>query len=149
MPHIVYEALRLLYLATLIGACSYAFWRGGEDERIGAGIQLASSLASLPAAWLAGRSGWQAGHLPLLAVDLLTLVAFVWLAMRSRKFWPLWVAGFHLNAVLTHLAKLLAPTALPAGYALVQGFWAYPLMAALIVGTRNQSRMRHRHAQAV
>lgn len=140
MPHVVYEGLRLLYLTALIAACGYALLRGGRDERWCATVQILASFASLPAVWVQGAAGWHGTQYAVLGVDLAALAAFVSLAMRSDRFWPLWVAGFHLDAVLTHLAKLIAPTAVPAGYALLQGFWAYPLMAALAIGTYSHSR---------
>ena len=140
MPHPAYEALRYLYLVTLLAACGYAAWRGGVAERWGAGIQFTTSFASLPAVIIAGAAGWETGQGALLLVDLIALAAFMTLALRSTAFWPLWVAGFHLDAVLTHFAKLIAPDTLPKGYALLQGFWAYPLMAALVVGAWHHAR---------
>jgi hypothetical protein len=72
---------------------------------------------------------------PVFAVDLLTLIAAVSLAVAVDRYWPLWFAGFPLVAVATHLASMVQIAIVPKAYALAQGFWAYPMMAALFIGT--------------
>ena len=129
-----------LFLACCAG---YAMLRGGQPERLGGIILIAGSVLS----W-AGASreavrfhGMENG---ILLIDLAVLAAFLTLALKSDRFWPLWVTGFHLVAVLTHLALLADPTVVPRAYALAQGFWAYPMLIALAIGTNIYRRTRGR-----
>jgi hypothetical protein len=71
-----------------------------------------------------------------MTVDVLAFIAFVALAYRSKKFWPIWAAASQLVAVLTHWAIALDPSVVRTIYATAQPFWAFPVIAALAIGTR-------------
>ena len=45
-----------------------------------------------------------------LLVDLAVLAAFVAVALRSDRFWPLWVAGLQLTTSVAHFLKAIDPT---------------------------------------
>lgn len=122
--------LVLLYWVSVSATCYLAWRSGGPDERRGAAILLIGSILSVIACSPLPRR-FQGGEPGLLAVDLAVLLSFVTLALRSTRPWPIWVAGFHLVAVATHVAVLAQPLILPRAYALAQGFWAYPMMLAL------------------
>ena len=69
------------------------------------------------------------------------LLSFVLLALGSRRFWPLWVAGFQLTSVLSHFLKTLHWDMIPQVYAAAERFWIYPIFLAIVVGTwRNHKR---------
>jgi len=125
--------LSMTYWVCLAACCAIAWRRGGECERIGASILAAGSAAS---ALICSHAGFrfQGSELGLVVVDVAVLVALVVLSLRSPRVWPIWVAGFHLVAIMTHAAVFVHPAILPRAYALAQGFWAYPMMAALAVG---------------
>jgi len=74
-------------------------------------------------------SGW------FLFVDLCVLGGFVKLLFDSRKYWPIWVGSLQLISVVIHLLDLLVPKTLPAAYAMLQGFWVYPMFFAIMMGT--------------
>ena len=40
-----------------------------------------------------------------MAVDVSLFGLFLFIALRSQRFWPLWVAGFHLVTVAAHAIK--------------------------------------------
>jgi len=111
--------------------CTYAVLYGGKDERLGA-ILLAAAAVLSP---LSLVRGWAAPELGITLVDVGLFAALLALAMRSRAFWPIWAAGFQLCAVAVHLVAGLSPSMLPAAYAETLALWAYPVLAALAVGT--------------
>ena len=42
----------------------------------------------------------------VLIVDLATFAGFTFVALRSDRFWPLWVAGLQLTTLMSHAFKL-------------------------------------------
>ena len=80
----------------LLAVCVYAWLRGGADERVVAATCLAGTLATMLAiSPLRQRyAGVEEG---LLLVDLAVLAGFITVALRSKRFWPLWVAGLQLT----------------------------------------------------
>ena len=129
----------VLYLIFLVATLTYALRKGGKDERLGAVTILAGTLLSEFASHLgpnAGGAGWARADIDMMAIDMAALIAFVAIAYRSTKFWPIWAAAAQLVAVLTHLAVILNPPLLRTIYATAQPFWIFPVLAALAIGTR-------------
>ena len=76
-------------------------------------------------------------------VDLAVFVGFLWVALRSERFWPLWMAGLQLTAILGHVLKAIDVELFARAYAAALVFWAYPMLLVLAIGTwRNQRRTR-------
>ena len=126
----------------LLAVCIYAWWRGGADERVVAATCLAGTAATMIAiSPLRHRySGVEEG---LLLVDLAVLAGFVTVALRSKRFWPLWVAGLQLTTSIGHLLKGVDQDLLPKAYGAALQFWSYPILIVLAVGTfRRHQRLR-------
>lgn len=142
----IYFALRILYIVTLLVTCSVAFWKGGRTERLGALIILIGSGLTI---WVeqAHMFDWRHERTGLVIVDLMVLVAFFALALQTNRFWPLWATAFHLIAVATHLIIFIQPPRVLQAYAIIQGFWAYPMLAAILIGSLGAWPL-HRRATA-
>ena len=95
-----------VYWTILLLICAYAFWRGRTDERTAAATCLAASLVQILviSPTLHRYSGLEVG---VLLVDLAVLAVFVAIALQSSRFWPLWIAGLQLTAILGHLLKVV------------------------------------------
>ena len=79
-----------------------------------------------------------------LAIDATMLAAFIVIALRSDRFWPLWVAGLQLTISISHLLKAIQPDLLPIAYGVAERFWSYPILIILAAGTwRSQRRTEH------
>lgn len=130
----------ILYFIGLVGACVFALVRGGRTERAAVGIIVAAALLSQIASLMGNR--WHSFEVYIMAVDAVTFIAFVVLAKRSRKFWPIWAAAAQLIGTLTHLVVLFEPSIVLEVYASTQPFWAVPVILALTVGTRGERRLR-------
>ncbi|HMT40637.1 MAG TPA: hypothetical protein PKC48_13850 [Sphingorhabdus sp.] len=129
---------KLLYYIVLAATLAAAFWRGARSERWGAVTALAGSLASTLTAL---NANWSGLIIQLLVIDLLVLASFWWLAIHSRRYWPYWVTGWQLVAVLVHLQRALFDDILPAPYALMTMYLAYPtLLLILFASLQNQRR---------
>ena len=130
----------ILYFIGLIGACVYALAKGGGTERAAVGIIATAALLSQVASLMGNR--WHGFEAYIMAVDAVMFVAFVALAKRSRKFWPIWAAAAQLIGTMTHLVVLFEPSVALEVYASTQPFWALPVIVAMIVGTRGEARHR-------
>lgn len=124
----------LIYNGLLFGSCGYAFLRGRSDERLTAAICVIASLTSVA---LLGpvRMRYSSVELGVLAVDILTLVAFTYVALRSDRFWPLWISGLQLTTSVAHVLKAFQPDLMPIAYAAAGRLWSYPILIILAVGT--------------
>lgn len=132
-----------LFFLLLFAVAAFAFWRGSRDERIVAAICLLGATASvIVLSPLASR--WQSLEIGTLMVDLAVLGGFLVVALRSRRFWPLWVAGLQLTTTIGHVLKGVSPELLPQAYGAALQFWSYPILLILAVGTW---RSYHRRQQ--
>ena len=132
----------IIFGPLLLAVCLYAWFRGGSDERAVAATCLAGTVATiLVISPLRQRyAGVEEG---LMLVDLAVLTGFVTVALRSRRFWPLWVAGLQLTTSLGHLLKGVDQHLLPRAYGAALQFWSYPILLILAIGTyRRHRRLR-------
>jgi hypothetical protein len=120
----------------------YALMRGSRDERYVAIICLVGAIVTtLVLSPLAQR--FESVETPVMAVDLAVFAGFLAVALRSQRFWPLWVAGLQLTTIMGHLLKGFESDLLPRAYAASLNFWAYPIVLVLAIGTwRRQRRDR-------
>lgn len=88
---------------------------------------------------------WRTHRTPLIVVDALMLIPLVGLALVSSRFWPVWAAAFHLIALASHGAIYILPRGVVHAYAIFQGFWAYPIMACILIGAWSHHRAVTRH----
>ena len=124
----------LLYWTLLTLTCGYALTLGRSDERIvGAVCVIASVVTALALSpWQQRYSGVETGEL---LIDIVTLGAFVFVALRSNRFWPLWVAGLQLTTSMSHMLKAVEAGLVPQAYAAAEKFWSYPILFILAIGT--------------
>lgn len=71
----------------------------------------------------------------LLLADCLVLAGILKLAFDSRKYWPLWLGSLQMITIAIHVLNLLLPDIIPRAYAMLQGFWVYPMFFAVMMGT--------------
>ncbi len=140
MKNIEIEA-SAFYNICMIAVSIYG-WRFGERaERIGVAIIIAASIVTFAISAFPG-SHFHSMESGIFIVDLTALASFLWLALTTNRFWPLWATAFQLIAVTTHLTILVDPTIIPLAYALSEGFWAYPVLAALLLASERCRRER-------
>lgn len=121
----------------------YALVQGRRDERI-VGIVLVLGVIATHYAWTPVHQRFAGLEFNVMVVDLVVLAGFLWVALRSDRFWPLWIAGLQLTAIFGHLLKLFDATLFSRAYGAALMFWAYPIVLILAIGTWRG----HRRAQA-
>ena len=119
----------------------YALLRGTRDERMVGVICVAGALAThLVISPLANR--FASVEVPVMLVDLAVFGGFLAVALRSERFWPLWVAGLQLTTMMGHMLKAIDIDLLPRAYGAAMTFWAYPIVLVLAIGTWRVERYR-------
>jgi len=134
-------ARMLFFYLILLICCSYAYIRGGGPERAGASIFLVATILTavvLPSVNIRYR-GVEIG---LLLVDVAMLLAFLAVAVRAERFWPLWMTAMQGVEVMSHIAIKLSPDIVPWAYWNAVVLWSYPMMLVLVLGI-------HRHRRRV
>ena len=132
----------IVFWTLLFVVCATAFVRGRTDERIAAGACAAATLATH---FIVGPLKLEYANVEpgLVALDAAMLLTFVVLALRSSRFWPLWVAGLQLTMTMAHVLKAVDLELMPKAYAAAAIFWSYPILLILAVATwRGQRRDR-------
>ena len=137
----------IIFNALLLGSCGYAWFRGRSDERTVAVVCLGASLASL-AVISSFATLYSSLEIGVLTVDIATLGAFTYVALRSERFWPLWVSGLQLTTSVAHMLKLLDPSLLPIAYSAAARMWSYPILIILAIGTWRGQRRERSEGQA-
>ena len=134
----------VIYAALLAAVSAYAFLRGRSDERIAAAVCVVASLVSVA---LLGpvRQRYSGVETGVLIVDLATLAAFTWIALKSERFWPLWISGLQLTTTMGHLLKAVDANLIPLAYGAALRSWSYPILIIVAVGTWRGERRRRRH----
>lgn len=119
----------LIGLTVTVFVCGYALIRGGPDERLTGAVLLVAYLA---APFLQNRVDWQAPQYGLMVSDVLLAGYFVWLALRSDRYWPIWAAGFQLLTLFAWLAFVFEPGV--RALMIVFNLIGYLILGALLVG---------------
>lgn len=124
----------IMPIATLAGTL-YILIRGGAPERVSAVAMLIVGVGTL--AIFGDRLRPFQGIEPIFLIpDGFGFVASVLIALRANRLWTIWVAALVGVGLLVHLAALANPQLLPWAYLTAEAIWGYPLLVAMIVGTR-------------
>ena len=120
-----------LFVSLLLGSCGYALLNGKTDARIVAAVSIVAVFLTW-AVQSPNRSSYSSIEWGVFLVDLGTFVIFTFVALKSDRFWPLWVSGLQLTTILGHLLKGFDSALLPLAYSAALRFWSYPILIILI-----------------
>ena len=129
----------LIFWTLLVVTCGYALWRGRKYEQLAALVCIIASVTSVLAR-APVHARYANVELGDLLIDTFVLLSFVVIALRSDRFWPLWVAGLQLTLSMSHVFKVIEPDLLPRAYAVAERFWSYPTLMIIAVAAWRQHR---------
>lgn len=132
-----------IFISMQLATTIYALVRGGAPERI-VGLLMPAAYVATVVTLSQFQARYHGVELGIFIVDCAMLVALLAVTLRAERFWPIWMTGLQAVAVAAHLAKMANPAVIPWAYAAMLGFWSFPMMAILVLGT-----WRHRRRMAV
>jgi hypothetical protein len=125
----------------LVLVALYAFIRGSRDERLVGLMCLAGTLLT-HFVWSPLSQRFAGLETHVLAVDIVVFAGFLWVALRSERFWPLWITGLQLTTILGHVLKAVDTGLFSRAYGAALMFWGYPILLILAAGTWRGARRR-------
>jgi hypothetical protein len=111
---------------------AFAFLKGDEPERIGAGAFLIAWFASLTVQL---DMGFTISPWGLFLIDVLLLAVFCGLAWKSRLSWPVWAAALQLLPVMSHIMARVDLRPSEWAFYAVMNLASGGIMVTLVVGT--------------
>ena len=125
----------------------YALFRGRRDERhVGVILVLGVIATHFAISPLSSRFAGVESHVML--VDVIVFAGFLWVALRSERFWPMWIAGLQLTTILGHLLKAVDANLFSRAYGAALVFWGYPIVLILAIGTWRNHRRHLENSEA-
>ena len=123
----------------LLSSCIYALTKWTRDAKIVATTTLVASFASLLRFHTYGSV-----EAAIFLIDLMVFAAFLYVAVRSDRFWPLWICGLQLTTIAGHIIKATTNELIPIAYAVALRFWSYPIQLILILAVWRACRRQGR-----
>jgi hypothetical protein len=121
----------LLFWVLTLASCTYAWMMGGRDGRTVAAIMVGATLATTIAE---NVTAWSHTQDRVLLVDAGMFIMLYVLAMRSDRFWPIWLAAFQLATVSSHVATIPMGAVSGKIYQMISTVWVIPLQLTLVLG---------------
>lgn len=121
-----YQLPHWVWPVALMSVCVAAVWRGRDDERLATAAILADWGLSTFVYRATQETQWA-----ILLIDTAQFAVFLWIAMRSARFWPLTLSAFGLLQLVTHLAHAADPTVSGWSYITAEIIWSYLLLITL------------------
>jgi hypothetical protein len=137
---------QMIGMAYAIAITLFAVLCGGRTERFAGAAFIVGQFAST---FSQDLSNWVDPQYRMFAIDLFMLALLVGLALRSHRTWTIFAAGFHLLAVLSHVAIAVDPTLRATAYAVVLNLLGYLVFLSLALGTLDAWRARRRERRHV
>lgn len=132
--------LLILFWVMTLCCCLHAVCAGGPVGRIGACLIGFKTIGEFQLGLV--DHSWTRTVYPALALDMICLVAFCTLALRSDRHWPMWTTGCALAAVTVHLASIAQFGVDPKVYHGLKGLWAIPMQLYMVRGIVLDGRYR-------
>ncbi len=128
-----------IYYLVLLTTVAVAVRRGGPLERWAAYTAL---IASVLTSALAPFPDWTDIELNIFVIDLLVLLSFWFIALKTQDFWPYWITGWQLIAIFGHLQKFMFAEILARPYWLLSVYISYPILLLIIYASGSSNRKR-------
>lgn len=129
------------YLAFAWGTATFAWVDGGRPEKAAAATIALHILvdAALHVIVPPRSHAVDLGHL---AIDAACMAAFMFIVIKARRIWPIWLTAFHSLTLVAHTARAIDVTIHPVVYFAMSVMWSWAVVLVLLIGTLNNRRRR-------
>lgn len=128
-----------IYYVVLLITVAVAVRRGGPFERWAAYTAL---IASVLTTVVTPFPTWTNIEVNIFIIDVLVLLSFWFIALRTRNFWPYWITGWQLIAIFGHIQKLMFVEILARPYSLLSVYISYPILLLIIYASGSSGRRK-------
>lgn len=118
-----------IYYLVLFITVAVAISRGGPFERWAAYTAL---IASVLTSAVTPFPTWTDIEVNIFIIDVLVLLSFWFIALKTRSFWPYWITGWQLIAIFGHIQKFMFSEILARPYSLLSVYISYPILLLII-----------------
>ena len=129
-------------LALLVVAAAAALWRGGRPERATAAVLVLTWIGTALAPFDPTKPPWVA-----IGLDGATMLLLLYLALYSRRRWPVWATAFQFLLMANHLAFIRFHELEQWAYVTAYYVWGDAVLLTLIAGSLMRSRVAAASAQ--
>ncbi|WP_432768768.1 MAG: hypothetical protein HEQ22_15605 [Sphingopyxis sp.] len=126
-----------IYYVVLLVTVAVALRRGGRCERWAAYTAL---IASLLTSAMSPFPTWTDTEYNIFAIDLLVLLSFWFIALKTPHFWPYWITGWQLIAIFGHIQKMMFTEILARPYSLLSVYISYPILLLILYAAGTSRR---------
>ncbi|KPF92121.1 hypothetical protein IP81_08835 [Novosphingobium sp. AAP83] len=122
----------------------FALRKGGEPERLVAGVLLATAVLDVFNHAMFGEPVFflvNPGHL---VIDVWSMIVLMWIALRANRGWPMWVSAAQIIVVLGHSSKIIELSLVRYGYFAMTQMPLTVQAVALFLGTFAHLRRQER-----
>ncbi|ABF54605.1 hypothetical protein [Sphingopyxis alaskensis] len=128
-----------IYYVVLLLTVAVAVRHGGPLERWAAYTAL---IASVLTTVVTPFPTWTNIEVNIFIVDVLVLLSFWFIALRTQSFWPYWITGWQLIAIFGHIQKLMFVEILARPYSLLSMYISYPILLLIIYASGSSGRRK-------
>jgi len=128
-----------IYYVVLLITLAVAIRRGGPFERWAAYTAL---IASVLTTAVSPSPTWTNIEVNIFIIDVLVLLSFWFIALRTQSFWPYWITGWQLIAIFGHIQKLMFVEILARPYSLLSVYISYPILLLIVYASGSSGRRR-------
>jgi hypothetical protein len=123
-----YQLPLWVWPSAVVAVSALAIRRGGNEERLAAATVVMGWALSL----VVFKDRSQDTQWEVLLIDCGVFAVYLWLALRSRRYWPIFAAGFKLLGLITHLAHAIDEAV--SGWAYITAELIFSYLALFTIG---------------
>lgn len=136
--------LYVIALVMLVLSAGFAFWKGGQPERLCATVLVAMYVIQTGAVLVIPRRFNQFDPTGL-AMDLVSFLAISVIALFADRKWLLWAAALQLLACGAHLVRIISIKVEPLVYGTMKSGPTIAVLCILAFGTEMHRRRLRRN----
>lgn len=129
----------IFWIMSLLG-CLYVFIYGGQEGKLASFGYAAAVLFTMAIQKNGPLIEFDRG---VFFIDLLFFIYLYLISIFSSYYWSLYIAGFQLAGVISHLTMLIIGSKTPKIIELFQGFWSIPIILSMVIGVFISERGRN------